>query len=112
MKTLIECEKNGVKGFKCGEDGLCFIGIDAKQKALRADSQKKADQWAEEPKESTVEFLKNKEEAQIEQEKLNALERSGGGQKGGDTVLNLTNNVSSNVDYEAGNNQLINKLNS
>jgi len=63
MKTLIECEKNGVKGFKCGEDGVCFIGIDAKQKALRADSQKKADQWAEEPKESTVEFLKNKEEA-------------------------------------------------
>lgn len=63
MKTLIECEKNGVKGFRCGEDGECFIGIDAKQRALRADSQKMADQWAKEPKKSTVEFLNKKEEA-------------------------------------------------
>jgi len=57
MKTLIECEKRGVKGWKCGQEGICFIGFDAKQKALASDSEKKAAEWRKSPKASTVEFL-------------------------------------------------------
>lgn len=62
MKTLIECEKNGLKGWKSSEDGTCFTGFEAKQRAMREDSQKKAETWRREPKPSTVEFLRKHSE--------------------------------------------------
>ena len=62
MKTLIACEKNGLKGWKSSEEGTCFTGIDGKQRALREDSARKAETWRREPKASTMEFLKKHEE--------------------------------------------------
>lgn len=47
---LQECERNGVRGWKHGADGFCFIGNQAKQKAFRAEAKRKVIMWREEPK--------------------------------------------------------------
>lgn len=39
---ILECEINGVKGWKCGENGTCYIGTDAKQRAFRERAKIKA----------------------------------------------------------------------
>jgi len=47
---IIECEKEGVIGWKCGEDGICHIGIDGKQRAIREQKKLKAEEWAKSPR--------------------------------------------------------------
>ena len=32
---LMRCTKNGKRGYKWGRDGICYLGSDAKEKALR-----------------------------------------------------------------------------
>jgi len=70
MKTLIECQKRGVQGWKCGEEGTCFVGFDAKQKALAEAANLKAEEWRISPKPSTLEFLEKHQEAREAREEL------------------------------------------
>ena len=37
---IMPCTKNGVSGFKFCDDGTCFIGQDAKQRALKEAAQR------------------------------------------------------------------------
>lgn len=59
----------------------------------------------------TQELIDVIKSAQIEQQKLNALQRSSGGASGSTTNVNVTNNNSSNVDAEAATASLLNKVN-
>ena len=38
---ITECEKNGVPGYKNGEEGICHIGMEAKQRAIRDEKKEK-----------------------------------------------------------------------
>lgn len=62
-------------------------------------------------KAKTQELIELIRAAQIEQQKLNALERSSGGASASTTTVNVTNNNSSNVDADAATNSLLNKIN-
>lgn len=57
--NILECEKKGVKGWKCGEDGTCYLGMDAKQRAIRDQKRKKAKEWAKNPRPLPKKFLKS-----------------------------------------------------
>jgi TP901 family phage tail tape measure protein len=59
----------------------------------------------------TNDLIETIKTAQIEQAKLNALRSSSGGGGGSTTNISVTNNNASNVDAEAANDSLINKLN-
>jgi hypothetical protein len=48
---ILQCEKNGVQGWKCGENGECYVGLEAKQKAFREQKKIKALEFAENPAE-------------------------------------------------------------
>jgi hypothetical protein len=58
MEKLKKCTKNGADGWKCGADGTCFTGVDAKQEAFREMGEKKGKKYSLNPKKSTVDFLK------------------------------------------------------
>ena len=46
---ILECEINGVKGYKCGENGVCHIGMEAMQRALRERAKKQAEEYERNP---------------------------------------------------------------
>lgn len=46
---ILECENNGVKGWKCGESGTCYIGTDAKQRAFKDQKMLKAKEFEKNP---------------------------------------------------------------
>lgn len=43
---ILECENNGVKGWKCGENGVCYIGTEAKQRAFKERADIQAEEFA------------------------------------------------------------------
>jgi len=45
LDILIPCERNGVSGWKHGDNGICFIGTDAKQRALKSSAKIKSKLW-------------------------------------------------------------------
>lgn len=59
---ILECTKNGVKGWKCGEDGECHIGLEAKQEAFREQKRLKAAYFEKNPAP-----LPKKEEPKVEE---------------------------------------------
>ncbi len=50
---ILKCEKNGTEGWKCGEDGICHIGIEGKQRAYRDQKRIKAKKWANKEKKAS-----------------------------------------------------------
>ncbi len=46
---ILACEINGVQGWKCGENGTCYIGIEAKQRAFREQKHLKAEEFKVNP---------------------------------------------------------------
>ncbi len=46
---ILECEINGVKGYKCGENGTCYIGTEAMQRAFRDQKRLKAEEFEKNP---------------------------------------------------------------
>jgi len=63
---IIECENSGVIGWKCGENGTCHIGIEAKQRAIRDQKRLKAAEWKENPKPLPAKKAKVKNNKKIE----------------------------------------------
>lgn len=51
MKTITECQNNGVKGWKYGKSGFCHIGTEAKQRAIREQKEEMARAFVENPRE-------------------------------------------------------------
>ena len=60
MDEIIECTKNGVKGWKHREDGICHIGLEAKQRAIRDEKTMKAENFKKVPREIKKKSLKAK----------------------------------------------------
>lgn len=74
---IIECQKGEQQGWKCGDNGTCYIGADAKQRALQERGKLLGKQYTEEPKASTVEFLeKHEKRVAKEKESLAKLEQA------------------------------------
>jgi hypothetical protein len=48
--AILKCKKKGVDGWKNGESGICHIGIEAKQRAIRDEKKEKAKKWKEKPR--------------------------------------------------------------
>jgi hypothetical protein len=46
---ILQCEINGVKGWQCGENGVCYIGTDAMQRAFREQARLKAEEFEKNP---------------------------------------------------------------
>lgn len=75
---ILECEKNGVSGWKCGEDGECYIGLEAKQKAFRMQKKIKAAEFKETPAElpkNLIDMAKEDEEVVEEIEEVCELRK-------------------------------------
>lgn len=47
---LQKCTVNGVEGYKWGEDGKCFVGVEAKQRAMREGGRVKTAAWKKKPR--------------------------------------------------------------
>lgn len=46
---ILKCTINGVEGWKCGENGVCHIGLEAKQEAFRDQKKLKAAEFEKNP---------------------------------------------------------------
>jgi hypothetical protein len=59
---LMQCTKDGQKGYKWGQSGTCYVGPDAKEKALeqgRAIEASKSEETTDEkPFESLIDFVR------------------------------------------------------
>lgn len=73
-----QCEKNGVQGWQYGENGRCYVGNEAFQKAKREEMSAKKDEWIKNPAptyEERKEALEEKYEKKIERSRKRAAKR-------------------------------------
>ena len=63
---IIQCTKEGVQGWKYGENGECHIGLEGKQRAFQDRAEAKAEEFMENPAPLPV----NEEPEEVQEEQV------------------------------------------